>query len=135
MKFRLVLATLQLAQLLVICIALDSRQSHKANTSSSIEFSRIPPAAQGGRESRYDHGRVRNARPGQQIVIYTHSGPWWVRPWPDRPFARPVTALLNPMPWGPASKWLAIFAGGIGKSSLNRTASRIDECVEPDSHL
>lgn len=85
MKFRLVFATqLQLAQLLVICTALDSRQSHKANTSSSIEFSRIPPAAQGGRESRYDHGRVRNARPGQQIVMYANIGAWW--PWPDRPF-------------------------------------------------
>jgi len=23
-------------------------------------------------------GRVRNARPKQQIVIYAHSGPWWV---------------------------------------------------------
>jgi hypothetical protein len=39
--------------------------------------------AQGGRE-RVDtiSGRVRNARPKQQIVIYAHSGPWWVQPWP-----------------------------------------------------
>ena len=53
----------------------------------SIEFSKIPLAAQGGRE-RVDTiaGRVRNARPGQQIVIYAHSGQWWVQPWPDRPF-------------------------------------------------
>jgi hypothetical protein len=27
-------------------------------------------------------GRVRNARPKQQIVIYAHSGPSWVQPWP-----------------------------------------------------
>ncbi len=27
-------------------------------------------------------GRVRNARPKQQIVIYAHSRPWWVQPWP-----------------------------------------------------
>ena len=53
----------------------------------SIEFSKIPLAAQGGRE-RVDTiaGRVRNARPGQQIVIYAHSGQWWVQPWPERPF-------------------------------------------------
>src|SRR6266850_7918280 len=27
-------------------------------------------------------GQVRNARPKQQIVIYAHSGPWWVQAWP-----------------------------------------------------
>src|SRR5262249_8250985 len=24
--------------------------------------------------------------PGQKIVIYAHSGQWWVQPWPERPF-------------------------------------------------
>jgi hypothetical protein len=73
--------------LLVLCIALNSCQSHKTNSAPSIEFTHIPPAAQGGRE-RIDtiSGRVRNARPKQQIVIYAHSGPWWVQPWPDHPF-------------------------------------------------
>jgi hypothetical protein len=57
------------------------------NSGPSIEFTRIPPAAQGGRE-RTDTiaGRVRNPRPKQQIVIYAHSGQWWVQPWPDHPF-------------------------------------------------
>jgi hypothetical protein len=65
--------------LLVLCIALNSCQSHKAN-SVSIEFTHIPPAAQGGRE-RVDtiSERVRNARPNQQIVLYAHSGQWWVQ--------------------------------------------------------
>ena len=36
-------------------------------------------------------GRVVGARPGQQIVIYARSGPWWVQPWPDRPLI-PVRA-------------------------------------------
>src|SRR6266576_2098118 len=69
--------------LLVLCIALSSCQSHKANSGPSIEFTHIPPAAQGGRE-RVDtiSGRVRNAGQKQQIVIYAHSGPWWVQPWP-----------------------------------------------------
>jgi hypothetical protein len=64
-------------------IALTSCQSHKANSGPSIEFTHIPPAAQGGRE-RIDtiSGRVRNARPKQQIVIYAHGGQWWVQPWP-----------------------------------------------------
>lgn len=52
----------------------------------TIEFTKVPPAAQGGRE-RVDtiSGRVTGARPGQQIVVYARSGPWWVQPWPDKP--------------------------------------------------
>lgn len=74
-----------LARVVVLfSLALHGCQSQKANTGPSIEFTKIPPAAQGGRE-RVDTiaGRVRNARPGQQIVIYAHSGTWWVQPWPD----------------------------------------------------
>ena len=52
-----------------------------------VEFTTIPPAAQGGRERvAYIAGRVSGARPGQQIVVYARSGPWWVQPWPDKPF-------------------------------------------------
>ena len=71
----------------VIYIALSSCQSRALDTTPSIAFTRIPPAAQGGRE-RVDTiaGRVQNARSGQQIVVYARSGPWWVQPWPDRPF-------------------------------------------------
>jgi len=78
---------LQRSLQLVFCLALTSCQSHKADSGPSIEFTHIPPAAQGGRE-RVDtiSGRVRNAGPKQQIVIYAHSGPWWVQPWPDHPF-------------------------------------------------
>ena len=38
------------SRLLILCIALNSCQSHKANSEPSIEFTHIPPAAQGGRE-------------------------------------------------------------------------------------
>jgi hypothetical protein len=56
-----------------------------SNSHPSISFIKIPPAAQGGRE-RVDtiSGRVTGARPGQQIVVYARSGPWWVQPWPDK---------------------------------------------------
>jgi hypothetical protein len=86
MKLRLAAAAVpQQILLLAFCIVLASCQSHPVDGGPSIEFSKIPPAAQGGRE-RVDTiaGRVRNARPGQQIVVYAHSGPWWVQPWPDR---------------------------------------------------
>src|SRR5216684_976019 len=84
MQLRLLVPVfLQRSLLLVFCIALTSCQSHKANSGPSIEFTHIPPAAQGGRE-RVDtiSGRVKNAEPKQQIVIYAHAGPWWVQPWP-----------------------------------------------------
>jgi hypothetical protein len=73
----------QRSLLVVFCMARNSCQSHKANSAPSIEFTHIPSMARGGRE-RVDtiSGRVRNARPKQQIVIYAHSGPWWVQPWP-----------------------------------------------------
>jgi hypothetical protein len=52
----------------------------------TIEFSKIPPAAQGGRERvEVISGRVSGARHGQKIVVYARSGPWWVQPWPDQP--------------------------------------------------
>ena len=73
--------------IVVFAFAAQGCHSQKSSAGPSIEFTHIPPAAQGGRE-RVDtiSGRVRNARPKQQIVIYAHSGQWWVQPWPDHPF-------------------------------------------------
>jgi hypothetical protein len=85
-------AVLRQTVLLFFCLSMLGCQSRQSSTLPSIEFSKIPPAAQGGRE-RIDQisGRVANARPGQRIVIYAQSGPWWVQPWPDRPFI-PINA-------------------------------------------
>src|SRR5262249_38589298 len=73
--------------LLALGFCLQSCQSREGNGTPAIEVTKIPPAAQGGRE-RVDTiaGRVKNARPGQEIVIYAHSGQWWVQPWPEHPF-------------------------------------------------
>ena len=74
------------AAVLACCLVLNDCASRKTDMTPTIEFTKIPPAAQGGRE-RVDTiaGRVRNARPGQQIVVYAHSGQWWVQPWPEHP--------------------------------------------------
>jgi hypothetical protein len=79
-------ATLALILIFACCLTIEGCSSRKSDASPTIEFTKIPPAAQGGRE-RIDTiaGRVRNARPGQQIVIYAHSGQWWVQPWPEHP--------------------------------------------------
>ena len=74
--------------MLLLCLVLSGCHSRTSKQEDpSIEFSKIPPAAQGGRE-RVDTiaGRVNGARPGQQIVVYARSGPWWVQPWPDQAY-------------------------------------------------
>ncbi len=74
---------------IVLCFGLliSGCRSRQGSTSPSIEFTRVPPAAQGGRE-RVDtiSGRVVGARPDQRVVIFAKSGPWWVQPDPDHPF-------------------------------------------------
>src|SRR6266849_6617083 len=75
------------AVVFVSAVALMACRSEKAQETPSITFTKIPPAAQGGRE-RVDtiSGSVSGARPGQRIVVYAKSGPWWVQPWPEHPF-------------------------------------------------
>jgi hypothetical protein len=72
---------------LFLVLLLGGCRAQKAATRPAVAFTKIPPAAQGGRE-RTDviSGRVSGARPGQQIVVYARSGPWWVQPFPDKEF-------------------------------------------------
>jgi hypothetical protein len=71
--------------LLILCFLMCGCRAGQGGHEPTIELSKIPPAAQGGRE-RVDTiaGSVAGARPGQHIVIYARSGPWWVQPWPDK---------------------------------------------------
>ena len=71
------------------CIVLTGCRSRQSVPGPTIEFNRVPPAAEGGPDKIDDiEGRVRNARPGQQIVLYARWGPWWVQPFADQPFTR-----------------------------------------------
>src|ERR1700685_2280680 len=72
----------------LLALALAGCHDHPTtNAVVAIEFTQIPPAAQGGRE-KVDTiaGRVTGARPGQQVVIYARSGAWWVQPTVEKPF-------------------------------------------------
>ena len=53
----------------------------------NIEFTRVPPAVQGGSD-RLDviQGRVRGGSPGEQVVLYARSGKWWIQPIHSEPF-------------------------------------------------
>ena len=71
---------------LAAILALQGCKGRDVGAKPSIELTRIPPAAQGGREHVDTiSGRVQGWRDGQSIVVYARSGPWWVQPWPDRP--------------------------------------------------
>jgi hypothetical protein len=73
------------AALVLAALQLCGCHSQPGNAPPKIEFTKIPPAAQGGRERvETISGKVTGARPGQQIVVYVRSGPWWVQPWPDQ---------------------------------------------------
>ena len=78
---------MQLHLLLTLCLALAGCKSQKPENRPSIEFTKVPPAAQGGSD-KVDTiaGRVHGFRQGDQIVVYAHSGPWWVQPYADHPF-------------------------------------------------
>ena len=68
--------------LLVGCHLKDSRKP-------SLQMTRVPPANAGGPEQLdYIEGRTRDARPEQQIVLYAHSGIWYVQPFANRPFTK-----------------------------------------------
>lgn len=56
-------------------------------TAPSIEFTKLPIAAEGGSgQTEVIEGRVHGARPGQQIVLFARSGVWWVQPLANQPF-------------------------------------------------
>jgi signal transduction histidine kinase len=76
------------ALLLIVCVFLNGCRSREYSIPRpTIEFTRLPPAAEGGPD-RVDtiEGRVIGGRPGQQIVLYAQWGPWWVQPLADHPF-------------------------------------------------
>jgi hypothetical protein len=61
----------------------------RAQSGPSIEFTRVPPTAEGGPD-KLDiiEGRVTGGRPGQQIVLYSKSGTWWIQPLLDEAFTQ-----------------------------------------------
>jgi len=85
MKLRPTLAILQSAVVITFIFALGSCTSH-SGLKPSIEFDKVPPSAEGGRDRVGTiSGHVSGSQPGQQIVIYAQSGPWWIQPRVETP--------------------------------------------------
>jgi hypothetical protein len=54
-----------------------------------LQLTRVPLGnPEGPEQLDYIEGRVRDARPDQQIVLYAHSGVWWIQPFANRPFTK-----------------------------------------------
>jgi hypothetical protein len=52
-------------------------------------MTRVPLASPGGPEQLdYIEGRTTDAGPGQQIVLYAHSGVWYIQPFVNRLFTK-----------------------------------------------
>ena len=83
------LGNLSSALLLSLCILLSGCRSQQGAHGPSIEFTKVPLAGEGGPDKLDTiEGRVVQARPGQQIVLFARWGPWWVQPLADQPFTK-----------------------------------------------
>jgi hypothetical protein len=59
--------------------------SHGRSGPPSIEITRVPIADPGGPEKlEFIEGRVSNHQPNQKVVLYAHSGVWWVQPFANQ---------------------------------------------------
>ena len=92
-KFRVIRATSVLVwtknTLLIFCFLLCGCSKGPASSEPSIEFTKVPPASEGGPDTASTiEGRVSGARAGEQIVLYARSGQWWVQPLANQPFTK-----------------------------------------------
>jgi hypothetical protein len=96
--------------LVALCVILNGCKSQGRDATSSIEFTQVPPAAQGGDE-RVDTiaGRVHGVHSGQRMVIYAHSGPWWIQPDPDHPFVSIQSDSTWSTPTHPGLEYAALL--------------------------
>ena len=53
----------------------------------AVQFTQLPDAGPGGSERTVRiGGRATGNKPGQRIVLFAHSGTWWVQPFASKPF-------------------------------------------------
>jgi hypothetical protein len=121
--------------LLFVSILLSGCRFRNSAAGPSIEFTRVPPAAEGGPD-KLDiiEGRVIDAQPGQRIVLYARSGAWWVQPLVGEPFTKiqpnskwinstrlgtEYAALLVEPGYHPAAKITALPTSGSGVVSVS----------------
>ncbi len=74
---------------LVSVLLVSCHSNNSSPRKPSIEVTRVPMADAGGpAKLDYIEGRVSDARPDQQIVLYARSGVWWIQPFSNRRFTK-----------------------------------------------
>jgi hypothetical protein len=74
---------------LSLCLLLIGCRWHGPDSQPAIEFTKIPPASEGGPDKlEMIEGRAVHAHPGQRIVIFAKSGVWWIQPLDTQPFTK-----------------------------------------------
>ncbi len=77
------------AFLVIVCVLLSACHPQRENSGPRIEFTKVPRAGEGNPyQVALIEGRVFDARPGQQIVLFARSGAWWVQPLTDQPYTK-----------------------------------------------
>jgi hypothetical protein len=100
----------------------------------ALEITQVPVASLGGpTEMDAIAGRVSNAKPGEQVVLYAHSGVWWIQPLANQPYTKvqadstwnnlthfgtEYAALLVEPGYRPAAKLIVLPAEGNGVAAI-----------------
>jgi hypothetical protein len=75
--------------LVLVSVLLGGCHAKDLPRKPSLQLTRAPLANPGGPEQLdYIEGRVSDAKPDQQIVLYARSGIWWIQPFANRPFTK-----------------------------------------------
>ena len=79
----------KIASLLGLCVLFVGCGARTSNVGPAVEFTKVPFAGEGGPDKLDTiEGRVFQALPGQQIVLFARWGPWWVQPLANQPFTK-----------------------------------------------
>ena len=64
-------------------------RSQNVQGTQTLEITRVPAASIGG-PAQMDsiEGRVSHAKSGEQVVLYAHSGAWWLQPLANQPYTK-----------------------------------------------
>ncbi|HST20412.1 MAG TPA: hypothetical protein VLR90_04810, partial [Blastocatellia bacterium] len=83
------LAWISILLLAIGCTILSACRTQHTNRGPYIEFTKVPPADEGGPD-KLDviEGRVIGDHTYLQIVLFAHSGNWYVQPFDTQPFTQ-----------------------------------------------
>jgi hypothetical protein len=75
--------------LVIVGVLLLGCHSQNVTRKASLQITRVPPADPGGpAQLDYIEGRTSGTASGQQVVLYAHSGVWWIQPFTIQPFTK-----------------------------------------------